>query len=139
MFIEDGSSICYSGKTEVPGNYSWGWLGDSVPPYACGWTDEDEKAKVLAILKKLDANGSPHVSCLMRGMNSCGICQLDPVKYQGCSGHSCGEIHIEHGGTIFRTPQGVSHYIEVHDYCPPPEAVEAVLNGHPLTRKEVGF
>ena len=44
-----------------------------------------------------------------------------------------GQIRVKGpNGTCYAAPALISHYVEIHEYKPPAEFIEAVVNGTPL-------
>ena len=121
MFIPDGSKLDYDSKKEIPTRYSWGWLGDEVPPDKLGWRNAEQKCRVVARLKSQQ-------DCLVLqhlGSHYCGICEESIKNDYDWN----GSFLIEYGGKSYRAPASVGHYIEFHDYNPGEEVIEAVLGG----------
>ena len=90
-----------------------------------GWLSEDRafpKAPpdrtLLDSLAQIDEFSVRH----MRGVHECELCEslLRPTGN--------GEFWVEHeDGRVFVAPTLIGHYIDAHQYCPPPAFVEAVL------------
>lgn len=147
MFIPDGSNVDYDGKATL-NRYSWGWLGDTVP--STGWKSQKLKNEVLSRLKSF----TPQI--YHRGFHECEIClchqeagkqkaarnyeewleRSKTAKHQVDIATFNGSYLIRYGKFTLRSPAGVEHYIEEHDYNPGPFVIEAILNGKEEHEKE---
>jgi len=84
--------------------------------------------------------------CGTWGYHECELC-LHPtfgvdVSYNGAKLHlGSAEIRvIGKGGTLYAAPDFIFHYVTVHDYLPPQEFIEAVLNGvSPVSPEYLAF
>lgn len=92
--------------------------------YAIGWLDEGKpynKGKVskefIEKLKELYKN--PHMRIYYCGWHNCFICN----KHMGDD-----QLFIPGKNKIYVCPKSVDHYIEEHNYCPPKEFIDAVMN-----------
>ena len=54
------------------------------------------------------------------GMHQCSLCQFD-----GATGTA--NVFVPFNGRILVAPELILHYINCHNYCPPEEFVDAVL------------
>lgn len=138
MYIEDGSDqdyTTYYGKKLFPKIYSWGWL-HRKHPHNQGWRDQELKQRVIDKLEDLKLNtdqygGSKHrLDCCM-GIQLCHLCREDDQF-----GFN-GSTRLDYNGTMYTAPWEVQHYIKDHDYKPPDEVIEAILNGHFYTQEEI--
>ena len=117
MHIPDGSNIDYTNnKYPRPNIYAWGWLGNFTPK---------SKNKMPQDLIELIKYAQPVNYCM--GEHTCEICNNHQFN---------GSIKILHNNKLYICPSNVHHYIELHDYCPPPEVIEALKNGKILNEKE---
>lgn len=63
-----------------------------------------------------------------KGLHSCQFCEENV--------HSSNEIRVVgKDGKVYASPRLIFHYVKTHDYLPPSEFIEAVLNG-PRPRTE---
>lgn len=126
-WIRDANEYLY--MRQVPGRYSWGWLGDTVPQNHQGWTDLSLKQKVLDHLKSMT-----YKDCVMHhcGTHSCEICP------GGSEAGFNGSLIIDYQGKQYRAPdpQAVAHYIEVHNYNPGEEVIEMLFAGRQWTYED---
>jgi hypothetical protein len=133
-YFPDHSPYGY-GRRSHPGVVHVGWL-DNIHAYSKGTVDARliEKMKLLA---------SKPVE-LYRGKHLCELCPEPPdlvkttlpnglVIDSNCSWarwvnqrSSNGEIRVSRKGTIFAAPVLIVHYIEVHNYLPPFQFLQAV-------------
>jgi hypothetical protein len=111
MYYPDLSLYDY-GITEYPNALNIGWLekGQEFPT-----GDFPEKEQVLKILKSKQREN------LYRGWHSCEFCESDRE-----SGN--GEYIFHYKEKTYAAPSLIIHYIEVHNYFPPREFIEAVIN-----------
>jgi hypothetical protein len=112
-----------------------GWL-DGAEPFSTGETSGEFRERLLEFcLQGHDFN-------LTRGPHSCNLpeCPVEPDRfgrrhpppvrrgkqtaYQGSS-----EIRVVGEAAIYAAPTMIYHYVVDHNYQPPDEFVEAVLNG----------
>jgi hypothetical protein len=138
MFIKDGSTDDYAHDCRHLGIprfkdmiYAWGWLGESVPTN--NWESEELKSQVIEKIKSL---GETHGVDYYCGWHNCEICAAQGKSFSKTNSF-CGSIKIAHKGRVFCCPKGVEHYIEVHGYKPPDDAIDAVLNGHCYNEEEI--
>lgn len=148
MFIPDGSGFDYDTHVPPPpwmkgaeqsewlnehsherrwviGRYSWGWLGDSVPPgFRGGWNPE-EKDRVLELLRERTKDSVILLHC---GSHECAICEKDGHR-EDMAWRWNGSFIVTHGEISFRAPAAVGHYIEKHDYNPGGFVINALMNG----------
>lgn len=120
MYIKDGSSIDYDAKKEIDGRFSFGWLENEIPDENKGWPDTKLRQKVLEQIH----NHKDDIVIFHFGMHECSIC---PSK--NGMGEWNGSYIITFNNISFRCPTAIIHYIETHDYRPPDDAIEAILNG----------
>lgn len=102
-------------------------FGDPKHAVTVGWLEKGYPFKtgsaprpLLSRLRKLAKNPKK----LMWGFHACDICT--PSWRQRPQGN--GEIHvISSDGTTYVAPTLIVHYIKAHDYLPPAEFIDAVL------------
>jgi hypothetical protein len=126
MEFKDGSKVSYHDKKSHEKLYMWGWLGDSVPTKS--WRDPVERKRFLDRLKSLSSQ------CHYMGSHHCEMCEEDRKDYWANT--FCGSTYVKHKGIVYSAPYRVEHYIEKHDYRPPDEVIEAILNGEESCRKD---
>ena len=90
-----------------------------------GWLDSghdfEKKAPLQEFVEKLKAY-KDHTTMQTRGWHQCPFC-TDKAT-------SSNEIRVVgKDGKIYASPTLVIHYVEKHNYSPPQEFVDAVLNG----------
>ena len=134
-YIPDGTNQDYTdphyGVPLFKTTYAWGWL-DSKETYNQGWEDKKLKRDVLTKLKRLNSNHKEgHRVDLYMGFQLCGFCKQG--KHEGFN----GSLKIGHNDKCYVSPWGVEHYIKTHNYRPPDEVVDAILNGHFYTYPEL--
>jgi hypothetical protein len=133
-YFRDLSPYSY-GHHPHPGVVHVGWL-DATHPYPKGRVD-------TRLLEKMRLLASKPVE-LYRGFHICELCLEPPglvkavlpnrvVIDPDCSWakwcaqrRSNGEIRVESGGVVFAAPVLIVHYIEAHEYAPPPQFLLAV-------------
>lgn len=99
-----------------------------MTPLAVGWLRggmafETGAAPASFLAKLLPFCQPGHTVCLTPAARSCPLCrQLIPPYGQA-------EIRVIGELDIYAAPDLIYHYVSAHDYLPPPEFVEAVLNG----------
>lgn len=108
MFCEDLSPYHYHGcPTGLPGTLSIGWLERSVP-FNTGSVPHK-------VLEEIHRFAKTPIN-LTRGVHHCEFC-TNPATATGN-----GELWMRlSDGPIFVSPQLLAHYIEKHNYLPPPE------------------
>ncbi|TRZ81776.1 hypothetical protein D4R86_02235 [bacterium] len=128
MEIKDGTHIDYTDRN-YPRTciYSWGWIGNSISK-SQNTLDSEERTKLIEKLKNVNKDYNQVTDHCM-GHHTCEIC--------GTSEHNFnGTVRILHENKLYCSPAGVHHYIEMHDYHPPQEALIALEKGHILSQKE---
>jgi hypothetical protein len=131
MYLPDG--------VEYPGIYEP--LPDGVQAVAVGWLDADHVFNVGAVSDEFIAQ--PFEACQARaaartrGWHRCDLCphedSHEPTTVSwGAQSLAIGdaEVHaVTSEGTWLVAPTLVLHYVTAHDYLPPPEFVQAILDG----------
>jgi hypothetical protein len=110
MYYEDLSPYTYSAvPTGLPKTWNIGWLSSRVP-YRRGRLETGISQKLEQAVK------TPVL--LTRGRHECELCE------GRATGN--GEIWIaDDTGNVYAAPSMISHYVEVHEYLPPSEFLEA--------------
>ena len=118
--------------TQVDQSLNIGWLSVSEE-YVIGETSLEFKEKLRQFC--LDEN----VIKIMRGFQECEFCGLsstDWARTHPSYGENSkwmsigdGEIRVIGDGVIYAAPALIYHYIVEHQYQPPQEFIDAVLNG----------
>ena len=119
-YFDDLSVNTYSCVPES-GRLSVGWLAKNTP-FQTGPTSE-------AFCAALDDLCSNHPIRLTWGYHVCEFCTGISADDSHSRSKGNGEIEVRSAdGTWFVAPQLIAHYVAEHDYCPPEEYIEAVLN-----------
>ncbi|MCX4824617.1 hypothetical protein OG883_33135 [Streptomyces sp. NBC_01142] len=63
-----------------------------------------------------------------RGYHFCPWCPARRVGARVDGPRGSAEIRVEGNGVAYAAPELIAHYVEVHDYLPPADFVEAVLS-----------
>jgi len=96
---------------------------------AVGWLHPDHAfprgiapPDFVAKLKRLAATWGDSVEALgwgiAMGFHTCEFCG---------GAHASGTFGVPADGRIFYAPEMIAHYVEQHEYLPPPEVIAAVL------------
>ncbi len=105
-----------------------GWL-DISAPYSADVTSSEFQEKLL------DFCVYEHTAQHRMGYHRCQYCDnpLRPIVVQHNSGKQVtlgnGEIRVIGKSAIYAAPTLIFHYVTIHNYRPPDEFIEAVLNG----------
>jgi len=113
--------------------------GDGLGFLAIGWLEpghqygrgEVRKDFFLKLCALLQHPWQPPVPC--GGIHRCGFCRFSgggELAFGGYrySGSSNRLLFVPDGSRVFVAPAGVPHYIDAHEYCPPAEFQQAVMN-----------
>jgi hypothetical protein len=127
--IKDPSNLLFSPGIPPLGKnlYMWGWLGDKVPNV---WEDETKKQQFLESLEKHDEADDYHC-----GFHCCEVCAKESLD-RSSGGMFNGSVFVSHKDKVYRCPKGVEHYVEAHNYKPPKEVIDAIINGKNVTSKD---
>ena len=124
-FFEDLTPQSYSLHKEEEGVLNIGWLGEGQP-IPTGSTS----AAFQDALKNLCDNRIG----LHRGFHVCEYCPGKSRNNYDWGRIGNGQIRVcSQDGVWYAAPAMIYHYVDLHDYRPPQEFVEAVLNP-----KEIG-
>jgi hypothetical protein len=119
MKIEDLTPYNYMGHIDAV--KSVGWLQGDYPK---GETDP----KLVEILETYPTKN------LCRGFHRCEYCENEKIA----TGN--GEIWtIGKDGQVYASPKMIIHYIKDHNYLPPQEYIDSVLNGVDPNRDEEAY
>lgn len=122
------------GRSSHHGVVHVGWL-DNVHPYPRGTVDS-------RLIEKMRLLASKPVE-LYRGKHICELCVAPPDLIKATLPNKCidpncswyrwihqrssnGEIRVPGEGIVFAAPVLIVHYIEAHNYLPPPRFLKAV-------------
>ena len=104
------------------------------PVLAVGWLDPPfdfprgtVKRAVRDRLQELLSD--PWSPILFLGVHNCGFCEHPAVSYsEDADDQPCGAINVFIPGrqVVFLVPDLILHYIDEHQYCPPPAFTDAV-------------
>lgn len=113
-----------------------GWL-EQGKSFECFKPEEqDTKYLVISKLKEIKSLSETTQHELRGTMNHYmgGICCSFCPNSRGFSGvaYSSSEIHIHGNGKIYCSPTSIDHYMEIHNYRPPQEYIDAVLLCDPI-------
>jgi hypothetical protein len=112
-FFEDLSPYTYiHPEEELPGTVNIGWL-DRGQPFPVGKTSAQFRAKLMDLCRRPVKQ--------TRGFHSCPFCR-GRNRPRGSA-----EIRVRGTGRVYAAPTLVHHYVTVHQYKPPEEFIEAVL------------
>lgn len=132
MYFPDLSPYRYTDGSEYDelGTVSIGWL-DRKHAFTRGKTSEVFKQSLLVYCAN-SVNG-------MRGFHQCHFCNhsQDSLLMKPVCAHIYGkkvllgsaEIRVIYGESVYAAPNLIYHYVAEHDYKPPQEFIDAVLNG----------
>src|ERR1051326_4486028 len=114
MWFEDLSPCSYFGKLSEQ------WLR------AVGWLERGHEFRTgqvrVSVLEKLEALWrAPFAPCVFMGIHRCGLCQVG-----GPAG--VANLWVPGNEFLYVCPELILHYIRAHEYLPPDEFCEAVLN-----------
>jgi hypothetical protein len=99
-------------EEEAPGTVNIGWL-DGWHPFPTGETSEAFRSRLQWLCRNRVKR--------TRGTYACDFCE-GRNKPAGSA-----EIRVPGQGRVYAAPELVYHYVAVHDYLPPEEFIEAVL------------
>lgn len=107
--------------------YNVGWLDESTP-FPTGPTSNAFRQKLLSYCQP------EYVVQRYMGYHTCQFCaESKPVVQVEWEGGRFalgdGEIRVIGTGVVYAAPTLIYHYVADHDYAPPQEFVQAVLNG----------
>lgn len=131
MYFSDLTPYRYSSNEySVLGTLNVGWL-DRKYEYPTGETSSQFQERLLKFC------ASPVLRT--RGYHYCVFCEhpndimlLEPAKVQW-EGQimrlGSAEIRVIYGENVYAAPNLIYHYVVEHNYKPPQEFIEAVLNG----------
>ena len=120
-YFEDLSVNTYSNPPESR-RLSVGWLAKGKP-FLTGPTSESFRAALDDLCRN-------HSKSHCWGYHECEFCRdASPGDDDYFARMGNGEIEVRSTkGTWYAAPCLITHYVSEHDYCPPEEFIEAVLN-----------
>jgi len=125
-YYPDLSRYDYSDWPGMPEMKNVGWL-DSAHPFPRGSTPKEFKAKLFDLCFQYAMATS--------GYHNCDFCPrrkdagaLKVRRKWRSIWLGTAEIHVIYRGTTYAAPNMIYHYVVDHDYRPPEEFVEAVIN-----------
>lgn len=117
-----------------------GWM-ERDHPYAKGDVDIDFFARLCELLQNPWWNGA-----MAAGVHLCSFCRFSgglsanrfQVGQRGVTVPSIGNANlvVPGKGCYYAAPSTIVHYIDAHEYAPPPEFVEAVMACPPMRSME---
>lgn len=115
MYFEDLTSYEYVKIPEK--SFNVGWLDDK---------HEFTKGEPpLGFVEKLEQY-KHHTAMLTKGFHMCQFCSDDVPK----KSYSSNEIRVVSSeGKLYASPTMIIHYVKEHNYLPPQEFIDAVMNG----------
>jgi hypothetical protein len=127
VYIADLEVFRYHSGPFDPANWS-------VPLRAVGWLEHPQTlslgtapselvAKLKAMVKQ---SREAYSQYCFRGLKHCSLCAATGLASPGPI-WSQENIFVPGIGVVYVAPGGVPHYVEVHDYLPPSEFIDAVL------------
>lgn len=125
MYLPDLSPYGYMNyESMMIGTRSIGWL-DRKHPYPVGKTSIELQSRLLEYCKT-PVN-------VTRGRHLCPFCKFSEEELENLdiTYYSNAEIRVIHSNGVFAAPTLVWHYVTEHQYLPPQEFIDAVLNGPP--------
>jgi len=123
-YFKDLTEYQYYGYN--PKLFNIGWLDNSSNDYPKGETSQEFKDKLK---KYLD-----YPQNKMRGYYNCPFCINVFSNKETMS--DCEIWIVGKDNKVYSSPQLIVHYIEKHNYLPPTEFIDAVLNGPLPNSKE---
>jgi hypothetical protein len=113
----------------------------SVPLYAVGWLEHPHPynkgrapESILAKLRSLVSAARFKYASAFRGRHTCSLCLAcgqgwpgsDPLSLTHSLNNSEQNIFVPGNNCVYAAPGAIVHYLEIHDYLPPPEFLECV-------------
>lgn len=111
-----------------------GWL-EPEHAYARGPVDRAFVVKLAALFV------SPREFAIAAGLHQCRLCRFSrgtaPFQIDGLTVRmGASNLLVPAGEFAFMAPSLVLHYLDAHEYAPPPQFVEAVLQCPPTDSRE---
>ena len=109
-----------------------GWLA-SDKPFLSGEVPEKFFERLCRLLQNSWSPGPATAGC-----HRCELCRFtggpETSYYKGMqfSGWSSSFLYVPGLDCLYLSPVSVAHYIDAHNYCPPEEFIQAVLNCPPM-------
>ena len=133
--FQDLSDCLYLPGSEGLGFKAVGWL-ERGQDYAKGVVSPEFFEKLLMLLQ------NPWAGPLAAaGVHACDLCRFSgsraefdcyfgkvSFRHYRFTGVGNGFLFIPSDGKLFVSPSSVAHYIDAHEYCPPPEFQAAVMD-----------
>jgi hypothetical protein len=145
MWYEDLSLCDYFGPNDAGSLRAVGWLARGKP-YPRGDVNEAVFEKLCELTQD---PWSPVICC---GIHPCDLCQFTGTSeatyqsagrtatpamgYRVSAGGSGVSLFVPGNGVIYASPTNITHYIDAHGYCPPPEFCDAVIHCPPMRSVE---
>lgn len=137
MYYEDLSLYSYRVNTNET-SYNIGWLGrdysnGKYPAYSKGEVSEQFVDKLWKYLK--------YPVNIYRGMHYCELCtnNANILKYKG-EERKVGYYEMRvfsKTGKVYAAPSMILHYIKEHNYKPPKEFIDAVMEGDASSKEYI--
>ncbi|MDY7091647.1 MAG: hypothetical protein SX243_01610 [Acidobacteriota bacterium] len=127
-YFRDLTTHTYTAGEEESGVLNVGWLGEERP-YPTGQTFPEFHQALEEICAR--------PILLHRGFHDCEFCPQDSNVNPPWSTIGNGQIRVlGQNGVWYSAPTMVHHYVTKHNYKPPEEFVEAVLNPKRIAEDE---
>ncbi len=123
--FQDLSECHYLRHSEGLGFKAVGWL-ERGRAYTQGAITLEFFEKLLTLLQ------NPWAPFATAGVHQCEFCRFSGggmfrFRDYSFSGVGDGYLFVPSNGTLFLSPSSIAHYIDAHEYCPPPEFQKAVI------------
>ena len=116
MKIKDLTPYVYSNNIKgLKGGISVGWIEGDDLFHNSGKVSPE----VIRLLKEYEIHNR------RKGVHMCEYCS----EWSNKIANGNGEIWVVKGETLYIAPYLIIHYIEEHNYQPPEEFIDAVING----------
>ncbi len=111
----DESKCDYFGDDAAEGLRAVGWL-EHEKEYARGTVPAEVYDRLVELLK------DPWQPWMFMGMYACDLCLYEPHTMRG------NNLFVPSNEFLYVAPQGITHYMNAHEYAPPAEFCQAILD-----------